>query len=94
MRRLEMHKGTRIIVSHISGEGMKAPETDGVSRGHLKEGVYSKNIMLAYIPFHLMSIQRSPAVENWLQSWLGENMEVLAPDIWFKRSHNILGDGS
>jgi hypothetical protein len=30
--RLEMHKGAKIIVSHVLGERMKAQGTDGVSR--------------------------------------------------------------
>jgi hypothetical protein len=30
--RLEMHKGAKIIVSHVLGECMKAQGTDGVSR--------------------------------------------------------------
>ena len=86
-----MHEGARIIVSHVSGERMKAQGTDGVSRGQLKEGVSSGSDMLAYIPFHLTALQRFPPVETWLRSWLGKDMEVLTPEGWFERGHDILG---
>jgi hypothetical protein len=72
VRRLEIHEGAHIIMSHVFGKHMKAQGTDGVSRGQLKEGVSSGNGMLAYIPFHLTLIQRSPAVKTWLRSWLGK----------------------
>jgi hypothetical protein len=71
VRRLEMQEGAKIIVSHVSGERMKAQGTDGVSRGQLKEGVSIGADMLSFIPFQLSAIQRSTAVEDWIRSWLG-----------------------
>ena len=91
VRQLEMEQGAKVVVSHVAGERMKGQGTDGVSRGQMKEGVSAGKEMLSYIPFHLSSIQRSPAVEPWLRSWLGPNTEVLEPDGWFERGHDILG---
>jgi hypothetical protein len=91
VRQIEMREGAKVLVSHVSGERMKAQGTDGVSRGQLKEGVSTGKDMLSYIPFHLSSIQRSPAVEPWLRSWLGPDAELLSPDDWFERGHDILG---
>jgi hypothetical protein len=91
VRRLEMHEGAQIVVSHVSGERMKAQGTDGVSRGQLKEGVSIGADMLSFIPFQLSAIQRSPAVEDWIRSWLGEEAELLKPEGWFERGHGLLG---
>jgi hypothetical protein len=91
VRRLEMHEGAQILVTHVSGERMKAQGTDGVSRGHLKEGVSTGADMLSFIPFQLSAIERSTAVEDWIKSWLGEEAEVLSPEGWFERGHGLLG---
>jgi hypothetical protein len=93
VRKIEMQQGARIIVSHVSGERMKAQGTDGVSRGQLKEGVSAGRSMLSFIPFHLSAIQRSPDVEPWLRSWLGPDAELLTPEGWFERGHGLLGGG-
>jgi hypothetical protein len=47
--------------------------------------------MLTFIPFHLTSIERLPDVDSLLWSWLAASTEVLTPEDWFKRGHNILG---
>jgi hypothetical protein len=91
VRCLAMREGARIVVSHVSGERMKAQGTDGVSRGQLKEGVSAGADMLSFIPFQLSAIQRSPAVEDWICSWLGEEAELLKPEGWFERGHGLLG---
>ena len=38
-RTLELRTGSRFIVTHVPGERMKAQGTDGLSRGHMREGV-------------------------------------------------------
>jgi hypothetical protein len=91
VRQIEMREGSSILVSHMSGERMKAQGTDGVSRGQLKESVSTGRDMLSYILLHLSAIKRSTAVEPWLRSWLSQDDEVLLPDGWFERGHNILG---
>jgi hypothetical protein len=91
VRVLAMREGAKVIVSHVSGERMKAQGTDGVSRGQLKEGVSVGMDMLSFIPFHLSAIERSPAVEPWIRSWLGQEAELLSPEGWFERGHDILG---
>jgi hypothetical protein len=91
VRCLEMREGAHIVVSHVSGERMKAQGTDGVSRGQLKEGVSIGADMLSFIPFQLSAIQRSSAVETWIWSWLGDEAELLKPEGWFERGHGLLG---
>jgi hypothetical protein len=86
-----MQYRAKVIVSHVSGERMKGQGTDGVPRGELKEEVTAGKEMLSYISFHLNAIERSPAVDPWLRSWLGPNTEVLTPTGGFKRGHGILG---
>jgi hypothetical protein len=91
VRVIEMRNNAKVIISHVAGERMKAQGTDGASRGQLKEGVSTGQDMLSFIPFHLSSIQRSPAVETWIRSWLGADAEVLSPEGWFERGHDLLG---
>jgi hypothetical protein len=86
-----MREGTHIIVSHTLGERMKAQGTNGVSQGQLKEGVLTGADMLSFIPFQQSSIQRSTAVESWIQSWLGEEAVLLMPEGWFEHGHGLLG---
>jgi hypothetical protein len=71
VRVIKMKYRCKVVVSHLSGDPMKGQGTDGVLRGQLKdEGVKAGKEMLSFIPFHLDAIQRSPAVEPWLRSWL------------------------
>jgi hypothetical protein len=91
VEQIELREGSSILVSHVLGERMKAQGTDGVSRGQFEEGVSTGRDMLSYLLLHLSAIQQSPAVEPWLRSWLGQDAEVLSPDGWFERGHDILG---
>ena len=91
VRILEMKHRVAIVVTHVSGNRMKAQGTDGVSRGHLKEGVSAGEDMMSFIPLHLTALQRSPAMKDWLNSWLGSHAEFLEPEDWFERGHDISG---
>jgi hypothetical protein len=91
VRVIEMKYRCNVLVSHVLGKRMEGQGTDGVSRGQLKEGVTAGKEMLSFIPFHFGAIQRSPAVEPWIRSWLGPSAEVLTPTGWFERGHDILG---
>jgi hypothetical protein len=86
-----MRNNAQVIIFHFLGESMKDQGMAGVSRGQLKEGVATGKDMLSFIPFHLSVIQRSPLVETWLRSWLGEDAEVLSPEGWFKGGHGHFG---
>jgi hypothetical protein len=70
---------------------MKAQGTDGMCRGQLKEGVSVGKDVLSFIPFHLSAVQRSASVETWIRSWLGPKADLLSPEGWFKRGHDLLG---
>jgi hypothetical protein len=80
-----------IVVTHVSGKRMMAQGTDGVSRGHLKEGVSTGEDMMSFIPLNLTAFQRSETLKDWIQSWLGNQADFLSPDDWFERGHDILG---
>jgi hypothetical protein len=45
--------------------------------------------MLEFFPLHLSAIQRHPGLEAWLLSWLGSKAEVLRPEDWFERAHDL-----
>jgi hypothetical protein len=91
VRLLEMRHHCRIIVSHVSGERMRAQGTDGVSRGQMKEGVTAGLDMMSFIPFHESALKRSPTVRDWIASWLGTGAEFLSPEDWYERGHDVSG---
>jgi len=90
---LEMKYSLKLIISHVSGERMKAQGTDGTSRGHHKEGVSLGHNMLSYIPFDETAFERSQSLKPWVQSWATPKAEFLEPEDWFERGHDIKGGG-
>jgi hypothetical protein len=80
---LEMEQAATIRVSHVSGKRMVAQGTDGVSRGHLKEGISTGIIKSC--------IQQSWELLHWIKLWAGHNLEVLEPKDWFGQGHDLLG---
>jgi hypothetical protein len=70
---------------------MVAQGTDGVSQGHLKEGVSTGESMLSFISLHLLALQRSETLKDWIKSWLGNQAEFLEPEDWFERGHDMSG---
>eukprot|EP00980_Cylindrotheca_fusiformis_P026529 scaffold16361_cov69-Cylindrotheca_fusiformis.AAC.2 len=47
--------------------------------------------MTAFIPLHLSAFQRTPLLEPWVRSWVGNQAVFLTPDDWFLRGHDIVG---
>jgi hypothetical protein len=88
VRLLQMRCTCSVVATHVSGKRMVAQGTDGVSRGHLKEGVTTGEDMLSFIPLHLSAVQRSEKLRGWMQSWLGIQAEFLEPEDWFERDHD------
>jgi hypothetical protein len=56
----------RIVVTHISGKRMMAQGTDGVFRGHLKEGLLTGKDMLKFIPLNLSTLDWSNTLRDWI----------------------------
>jgi hypothetical protein len=95
LRTLEMAKGCKIILVHVSGERMKWQGTDGLSRGNLLEGVMKGKDMLSYVPLHLEAFERSHTLRRWILSWAQANKDevvsVLKPEDWFGKGHDLTG---
>jgi hypothetical protein len=91
VRTLEMHESVRIIVSHVSGLRMQAEGTDGTSRGQFREGVNVGENMLDFLPWNEAARERTPLLEPWLRSWMGDGLEFLDPVGWFTRGHDQSG---
>jgi len=85
---LELHSGSKFIVTHVSGERMKQQGTDGISRGQLREGIALGTSMLCYCPWGLSASQRHPSITKWYHQTFGPNLEVLSPSQWFTRGHD------
>jgi hypothetical protein len=88
---LEAHYAFQLLFIHVSGKRMQAQGTDDVSQGQLMEGVMNGEPMMSFIPLHLTAFDRSPALKEWLQTFVSPNLEFLSADGWFKRGHNHLG---
>ena len=88
---VELHSGSRFIVTHVSGERMKHQGTDGISRGHLREGVSLGRSMMSYCPWGLSAGQRSSSIIKWCHSTFGPELEVLSPCQWYTRGHDHNG---
>jgi len=88
---MELHSGSKFIVTHVSGERMKFQGTDGISRGQLREGIALGTSMLHYCPWGLSAIQRHPPLLQWCHDVFGSDLEVLSPCQWFSRGHDHNG---
>jgi hypothetical protein len=88
LRALQFRHGAQFIASHIAGERMKDQGTDGISRGHLKEGIAVGNPMIKVIPFHKSALTSSTNLKAWLKSWAPAGVEFLEPEGWFERGHD------
>ena len=88
---LEFRTGSKFVITHVSGERMKAQGTDGISRGSIREGVSLGQSMLAFCPWHVSALERSPKLQPWLESHFGPDLEFLSPKDWFQRSHDHNG---
>jgi hypothetical protein len=92
LRQLEMGHGCKIYIFHVSGKRMIKQGTDGLSRGNFTEGSMKGKSVIEYIPFNLTALERSPTLKPWLDSWTGNALEVLTPEGWFTRGHDLIDD--
>jgi hypothetical protein len=88
LRLLELKVGGKFIISHVSGKRMVHQGTDGISRGHLREGITVSEMMLDFCPWHLSALERSPHLLSWLKETFGRSLETLTPEGWFTRGHD------
>ena len=58
LKKLEMHRQTKIHIIHVSGERMKEQGSDGLSRGNLNVGVMAGKVMLDFVPIHQTCLER------------------------------------
>ena len=90
LRQCEFKHGFRILITHVSGERMKAQGTDGISRGSLREGVSIGKFMHTFCPWGENCFQRAPSLKGWVKSWISIP-EFLEPEDWFERGHDHFG---
>ena len=67
---------------HIAGTRMIQMGIDGLSRGELQLGQLAVPLA-AGLPLHLTPIDRSPALRDWLATWISEVFRVATPMDWF-----------
>jgi len=92
LRLLELKVGGKIIISHdVSGKRLVYQGTDGISRGHLREGIMVADMMLDFCHWHQLALDRSPLLINWITSVFGKKTEVLSPEGWYTRGHDYDG---
>jgi hypothetical protein len=88
LRALQFKHGAQFIISHVAEERMKDQGTDGVSRGHLKEGIAVGKKMLDFVPFHKMACDSSSTLKPWIKGWATPGVEFITPEGWFERGHD------
>jgi hypothetical protein len=90
-----MRAKCKIQLIHVAGTRMIEQGTDGLSRGNMIEGVMTGKRMLDFIPIHKSALERSPGLEHKLRLCMEgrfhNRMEVLTPNDWFWRGHDISG---
>ena len=91
LKDLELKSGSKFIITHVSGERMKAQGTDGISRGQLREGVSLGQAMLHFCPWGLSVLDRSTTFLKWMKGLVGNHLEPLTPEGWFTRAHDLSG---
>jgi hypothetical protein len=92
---MEMLYLTRVHIIHVAGKRMIEQGTDGLSRGCLTDGVMVGKDMTSFVPLHQGAIERSRELLPWLQEGIGhakdQKLEVLEPEDWFEKGHDISG---
>jgi hypothetical protein len=80
MRKLEMTRNAKIVLSHVSRKRMIKEGTDGVSRGQLREGVTTGELMLLFIPLNEDQLDRTPKLNAWGSNPGQETQQIF----WFQ----------
>ena len=75
------HK-TKIHFIRVSGTRMIAQGSNGLSRGNVSEGVMHGETMSSFIVLNESTLKRSPALKDWLRSWVTNELEFLKPRDW------------
>jgi len=64
--------------------------TDGLSRGMIYEGLLGARYnFLNYLPLNESATSRSPKVLSWIRTWAPSYAELLTPEGWFEKGHDI-----
>ncbi len=93
LRELEMRARCKVHLIHVAGTRMIEQGSDGLSRGNFTEGSMKGKDILEFVPINRSAIDRSPAVKEWLKTWIKDDLEFLDPEGWFERGHDMTRDG-
>jgi hypothetical protein len=64
----------------------------GLLRGNLTEGVIADQNFLEFFPLEQTALERLPDLLETIQRWFpGEPLEVLSPNDWYQKGHDIRG---
>ncbi len=94
LRELEMRARCKVHLVHVAGTRMIAQGADGLSRGNFTEGCMRGKSIFDYIPIGKTASERSATLVDWIKDCTGEkDLEVLDPEGWFERGHDLLPGG-
>lgn len=91
LRRAEMRSGGILHMVHVAGTRMMEQGTDGLSRGVLNEGVMRGDSMFKFIDIARSTVERAPAVLEYIKSWTNGDIEPLTPCQWYREGHGVVG---
>jgi hypothetical protein len=90
LRQLQLMKGAKIHLIHVSGKRMISQGTDGISRGNFLEGVMAGKDMLSFVPISLTAFERSEKLLPWMRKWLNNSkLTPLSASDWVKRGQGL-----
>ena len=92
---LSMKYNCTVELIHVSGKRMIAQGTDGLSRGDMLGGVMRGDPMLKFVPLNRSAVDEQPNLMKWIEKWAKghyhETVELLRPDDWVWKGHDIRG---
>ena len=93
LKTIALYQCSSLNLIQVAGTRMIAQGTDGLSRGNLNEGVMGGSDMLSFIPLSKSALDVSPMLDQWIKSWWREKLELLSPEGWFNRGHDLTREG-
>lgn len=89
LRMLTLRGNFLLHLYHIAGTRMIESGIDGLSRGELHVDSLDRAIPII-MPLHLLPIQRSPSLNNWLSTWLDSTYRIAQPADWFHGAQHCM----
>ena len=89
LKLLALNASFTLHIVHVAGTQMINEGTDGLSHGELHLGTFF-NSLAQIVPLHLGALEHSPALLDWIKTWVGPDqsqLHVAQPVDWPYEAH-------